>query len=84
MSAHQQAVIAGRSFFPNLISGPFRSGLHEAFAFSIVACLVAAAASLMRGGRYADADEPAADQLRQPARAPALRAPASEMGQRRM
>ena len=84
LSAHQQGVIAGRSFFPRLISGPFRSGLHEAFAFSIGACLVAAAASLMRGGRYADADEPAADLLRQPARAPVLGAPAGETGQRRM
>jgi hypothetical protein len=26
--------------------------LHEAFLFAIVACLVAAGASLMRGGRY--------------------------------
>ena len=31
---------------------PFRAGLHEAFAFAIVACLIAAAASLMRGGKY--------------------------------
>ena len=72
LSAHNRAVIAGRSFFPHLISGPFRTGLHEAFAFSICACLVAAAASLMRGGRYADTDEPAAERGRQPARAPAL------------
>jgi MFS family permease len=51
LTAHQQAVLTGHSFFPELISGPFRSGLHAAFAFAIVACLVAAAASLMRGGR---------------------------------
>ena len=50
LSAHNQAVLAGRSFFPHLISAPFRSGLHEAFAFAIAACLIAAAASLMRGG----------------------------------
>jgi MFS family permease len=60
ISAHSQAVVTGRTFFPALISGPFRTGLHEAFAFAIVACLVAAAASLMRGGRYHHADEPAA------------------------
>jgi hypothetical protein len=48
---------AGRSFFPHLISQPFRTGLHEAFAFAIGACLVAAAASMMRGGRYHAADE---------------------------
>jgi MFS family permease len=50
LSAHDQAALTGRSFFPSLISGPFRDGLHAAFAFSIAACLVAAAASLMRGG----------------------------------
>jgi hypothetical protein len=57
LSAHDQAVVTGQSFFPHLISGPFRTGLHEAFAFAIVACLVAAAASLMRGGRYHHAEE---------------------------
>jgi MFS family permease len=57
LSAHAQATVTGRAFFPHLISAPFRSGLREAFAFAIVACLVAAAASLMRGGRYWHADE---------------------------
>ncbi|HEX4116283.1 MAG TPA: MFS transporter [Solirubrobacteraceae bacterium] len=52
LSAANRATLAGRSFFPQLISGPFRTGLHEAFLFAIVACLIAAAASLMRGGRY--------------------------------
>src|SRR5262249_6872045 len=52
LSAHSQAIVTGRSFFPELISGPFRTGLHEAFAFAILACLVAAAASALRGGRY--------------------------------
>jgi hypothetical protein len=60
LDAHARAAITGQSFFPHLISGPFRTGLHEAFAFAIVACLVAAAASLMRGGRYHHVDEPAA------------------------
>jgi MFS family permease len=52
LSAHDQAVLTGHSFFPHLISAPFQAGLHAAFAFAIVACLVAAAASLLRGGRY--------------------------------
>jgi MFS family permease len=52
LSAQSQAVVTGRSFFPQLISGPFRTGLHEAFLFAIIACLVAAVASLMRGGMY--------------------------------
>jgi MFS family permease len=58
LSAHAQATVTGRSFFPQLISAPFRNGLHAAFAFAIVACLVAAAASLMRGGRYEHQDVP--------------------------
>jgi MFS family permease len=66
LSAHNRMLLEGRSFFPHLISSPFQSGLHAAFAFAIAACLVAAGASLMRGGRYY-ADEPAADPARQPA-----------------
>jgi MFS family permease len=58
LPAAQQALLTGRSFFPHLISGPFKSGLHATFAFSIVACLLAAAASLLRGGRYHYLDEP--------------------------
>jgi EmrB/QacA subfamily drug resistance transporter len=52
ISAHNRAILTGPSFFPHLISGPFRTGLHEALGFAILACLVAAAASLLRGGRY--------------------------------
>jgi MFS family permease len=52
LSAANRATITGRSFFPQLISGPFRSGLHEAFLFAILACLIAALASLMRGGKF--------------------------------
>jgi MFS family permease len=46
------AYLTGRAYFPQLISGPFANGLHEAFDFAIAACLVAAAASWLRGGRY--------------------------------
>jgi MFS family permease len=59
LSASNRATITGHTFFPHLISAPFRTGLHEAFAFAIVACVVAALASLMRGGRY-EHDESAA------------------------
>jgi MFS family permease len=52
LSAANRATLAGRSFFPHLISGPFRTGLHEAFLFAILACLIAAGASLLRGGKY--------------------------------
>jgi hypothetical protein len=48
VSAHDRLVLTGHSFFPALISAPFRHGLHLAFAFAIVACVVAAGASAMR------------------------------------
>jgi MFS family permease len=59
LSAHSQAALTGSSFFPNLISAPFRDGLHAAFLFAIIACLIAAAASLMRGGHPAHDEDPA-------------------------
>jgi MFS family permease len=61
LPTHAHAVLSGRSFFPELIADPFRSGLHEAFAFAIIACLVAAVASWSRGERYVDAGEPTVD-----------------------
>jgi MFS family permease len=56
LPAAQRAVITGRSFFPTLIAAPFRQGLHAAFDFAIVACLVAAGASWLRGGKYVYVD----------------------------
>jgi hypothetical protein len=50
------AYLTGRSFFPNLISGPFSNGLHEAFDFAIAAMLIAAAASWLRGKHPAQPD----------------------------
>ncbi|WP_460604299.1 MFS transporter [Jatrophihabitans fulvus] len=44
------------SFFPDLISDPFRHGLAIAFTASIVMLLVAAGASLMRGKKFVHAD----------------------------
>jgi hypothetical protein len=52
LPAHSAAYLTGHSFFPSLISGPFQTGLQIAFDFSIVACLIAAVASLLRGKRY--------------------------------
>jgi MFS family permease len=48
----QAAELTGRGFFPALISGPFAQALNVAFTFALAACLVAALASLLRGGRY--------------------------------
>jgi hypothetical protein len=61
LPAAQAHALTGRSFFPHLISGPFHTALVYAFVFAIVACLVAAVASLLRGGKYhhVDATSPA-------------------------
>jgi MFS family permease len=48
----QAAALTGRSFFPQLMTGPFADALSAAFIFSAVACLIAAAASWLRGGKY--------------------------------
>jgi MFS family permease len=52
LSASQAAALTSRSFFPRLISGPFSSALGVAFTFALIACLIAAGASWMRGGKY--------------------------------
>jgi MFS family permease len=58
VGAHARATLTGPTFFPHLISAPFRDGLHAAFTFAILACLIAAAASMLRGGRYQHAEQP--------------------------
>jgi MFS family permease len=52
LPAGHAAYLTGRGFFPVLISGPFSNGLTVAFGFAMAACLVAAIASLLRGGKY--------------------------------
>jgi MFS family permease len=52
LSASRVAFLTGRSFFPHLIAAPFESGLGEAFSFAVIACLVAALASWLRGTKY--------------------------------
>jgi len=62
--------LTGRSFFPSLISAPFHHGLHEALAFAVFACLLAAVASWSRGRRYVDGDVPEAAPAPAPLPAP--------------
>jgi MFS family permease len=57
----QQKILTGRSFFPQLIAGPFRAGLRAALDFGIVASLLAAAASWTRGAQVVRPEPPAAD-----------------------
>jgi hypothetical protein len=64
----QAAFLTGRSFFPELISGPFADGLFLALGFAAVCCLVAAIASLFDGPSVADAEAPG--EPRVPAAAP--------------
>jgi hypothetical protein len=47
----QASFLTGRSFFPELISGPFQDGLTVAFWFAIAACVLAAVASWYIGAR---------------------------------
>ncbi|WP_079023510.1 MFS transporter [Streptomyces odonnellii] len=56
LPAGHASYLTGRGFFPALISQPFSEGLSVAFDFAIAACLVAAVASLLRGGRYVHED----------------------------
>jgi MFS family permease len=51
-AANQQAV-TGRQFFPHLIAGPFHHGLVVVFATAALLSLLAAGASLLRGGHTA-------------------------------
>jgi MFS family permease len=52
LSAADRAQLTGHWFFSDLISKPFHAGLTEAFIFATVVCLIGAAASWSRGGRY--------------------------------
>jgi MFS family permease len=57
ISQEQFAHVTGKSFFPHLIAGPFMTGLRIAFTASLVMCLIAAAASWMRGKKYVHRDD---------------------------
>jgi MFS family permease len=52
LPAANVAKLTGKSFFPGLISQPFHHGLVIVFTLAIVVLIIAAGASLLRGGRY--------------------------------
>src|ERR1700683_4085755 len=58
LPAAKAAALTSRGFLPGLLAGPFRSGLHIAFGFSIACCLIAAAASWSRGSLFVPEREP--------------------------
>jgi EmrB/QacA subfamily drug resistance transporter len=57
LPAANQAHLLGKQFFPNLIAPPFMSALRAVFYLSMVMCIIAAVASLLRGKRYVDGGE---------------------------
>ena len=57
VSAHQAATLTGGQFFPQLISGPFHSGLVVVFTAAAVMSVIGALASLLRGGRYVHGED---------------------------
>jgi MFS family permease len=46
------AHLTSKEYFPQIIGDPFKHGLTVVLSFAIAACLVAAAASWMRGAKY--------------------------------
>jgi len=61
LSPAARETLTGREFFPSLISGPFHHGLVIVFSVSAALSVFAGLASLLRGGRYVDPGDPAAD-----------------------
>jgi MFS family permease len=52
LPAHHVALLTGKQFFPQLISGPFHHGLVIVFSMAMALLIIAAGVSLLRGGRY--------------------------------
>jgi hypothetical protein len=57
LPAHSRATLTGKTFFPELVSGPFHHGLVLVFSAAAVMSAVAALASLLRGTRYVHSEE---------------------------
>jgi MFS family permease len=59
LPAADSATLTGQTFFPQLISGPFHSGLVIVFVTAAVMSLIGAIASLLMGGKYMHVEKPA-------------------------
>jgi MFS family permease len=59
LSAAHRAVLTGREFFPQLISGPFHQGLVVVFVVAAALSVLAGLASLLRGGPHVPPAAPA-------------------------
>jgi MFS family permease len=62
LPASRVAVLTGKQFFPQLISGPFHHGLNIVFIMAICLLVIAAGVSLLRGGRYVHEEHEPAEQ----------------------
>ncbi len=83
LPAASQRVLTGREYFPQLISGPFHQGLVVVFIAAAALSVVAALASLLRGGRPVPpepAPQPAAEAPAQGTKAASLTAPVTRGG----
>ena len=61
LPASHVALLTGKVFFPQLISGPFHHGLNIVFVMAICLLIIASGVSLLRGGRYVhEEQDPAA------------------------
>lgn len=52
LKASTAARLTSKSYFPKIISDPFKHGLIIVLSFAVATCLVAAMASWLRGGKY--------------------------------
>ncbi len=62
LPANHVALLTGKQFFPQLISGPFHHGLNIVFIMAICLLVIAAGVSLLRGGRYVHEEHAPAEQ----------------------
>jgi MFS family permease len=60
LPASHVALLTGKVFFPQLISGPFHHGLNIVFVMAICLLVIASGVSLLRGGRYVHEEQGAA------------------------
>ena len=78
LPAAQVSVLTGKQFFPQLISAPFHHGLVIVFSMAMGVLVIAAGASLLRGGRYVHDEQtvpPAAGATAAPGAGAGARAP---------
>jgi MFS family permease len=59
LPGHDVATLTGRTFFPELISGPFHEGLVTVFAAAAAMALLGALISSLRGGQFYYGEVPA-------------------------